>query len=244
MRLAQILIAATFGMLIGDRWLHLRLRQGLFVRHQRSRRVRQLPHHGQPLPRLGEELASDGCRLQRLPHAAGAGARSTRSRRSTDSTTHSRSLPAGFPSRSESPALNADVTEKACRKCHAEIVSAIEGGAGRRTVCRVFAVTPPWGISNERGAIEWLRLSRLARVDSAPGHSSPPPWPRRVVTLGVVVPARQRLRTEAGSTESLLPRRRTDRRHRGPGDLGQELPAAVRRVSPDGRSAAHTIRRQ
>ena len=56
--------------------------------------------------------------------------------------------------------------------------------------------------------------------------------------------AGQHLRAQAGGAESVLPRRRADRRDGRSGGLGQELPAAVRRLSADGRSGAHALRRQ
>ena len=57
-------------------------------------------------------------------------------------------------------------------------------------------------------------------------------------------PARQHHGEEAGGEEPLLPGRGAERRHRGPGDLGQELPAPVRRLPAHRGPAAHEVRRQ
>ena len=57
--------------------------------------------------------------------------------------------------------------------------------------------------------------------------------------------AREHLRAKAGGEEPVLPRRRADRRHRGPGGLGQELPLQYDGYQRTGRrSAAHALRRQ
>ena len=69
-------------------------------------------------------------------------------------------------------------------------------------------------------------------------------WPPRLAAVGDDRAAREHLRAQAGSAESVLPRRRADRRDRGPGGLGQELPAAVRRLPPHRRPGAHALRRQ
>ena len=54
----------------------------------------------------------------------------------------------------------------------------------------------------------------------------------------------EHLRAQAGGEESVLPRRGADRRHRGPGDLGQELSAAIRRLQAHRGPGAHALRRQ
>ncbi|MFH1143316.1 MAG: ammonia-forming cytochrome c nitrite reductase subunit c552 [Candidatus Eisenbacteria bacterium] len=56
--------------------------------------------------------------------------------------------------------------------------------------------------------------------------------------------ADEHLRAQGGILEPLLPRRRDRRQHRGPGDLGQELPPAVRSLQQHGRHGAHALRRR
>ena len=50
--------------------LHLRLREGLLLPHERSRGLRELPRHERAVRRLGEEEPPRGGGLQRLPRAA------------------------------------------------------------------------------------------------------------------------------------------------------------------------------
>ena len=52
------------------------------------------------------------------------------------------------------------------------------------------------------------------------------------------------LRAQTGGAQSVLSRRRADRRHGRSSDMGQELSAAIRRLQTDGGSSAHPLRRQ
>ena len=89
---------------------------------------------------MKSSTAPSRCATTAIPRPAWC--RSTRPRRSTGSTIRSPSRPAGFPSRSRITPRNSEVTEKACRKCHDDIVNAIEGpdpGTNRLSCIRCHA---------------------------------------------------------------------------------------------------------
>ncbi len=108
------------------RRLYLHLRERLLVRHQRSRRMRQLPCHGEPLSCLDEELTPRRRVVQRLPYPPGLVPKYTT--KAINGFNHSLAFTTGrFPEPIRITRRNVEVTEKACRKCHADVVSAIEG---------------------------------------------------------------------------------------------------------------------
>ena len=130
---------------------------------------------------------------------------------------------------------NAAVTEGACRFCHAEIVHAIDTfpGRGRWLSCiELPSQRRASPLTWQQPRFDRARLHALHRA----GRRARRGWRHG--------PARQHLRAQAGSPKPLLPGRRAHRPDRRPGDLGQELPAAVRRLPPHGGPGADALRRQ
>ena len=151
----------------------------------------------------------------------------------------STSRPARFPTRCASLRAIARVTEGACRKCHADIVQAIDtrphaGRAARlhRAAIAMSAICTESGRSNEYT------------------HESP----HVLILYTAVVAARRRGRRTAllvnifqrqqEARNPFYPRRRAERRDGRSGGVGKELPAAVRRLQAHGRSGANAVRRQ
>ena len=241
--------------------LHLRLRQGGLVPDQRPRGVRQLPRHAGAVRRVDQVEPPGRRRLQRLPHPARLRgqvldevhqrrapllrlhhrATSRTTSRSSRATRRSRSIPAGT------------ATRRSCRR------------SMRRTPAmprssRASAVTTPWGTPTEPPGRSDPDRTRGTPHDRAlepdrPGPGTcPPHQPGQVgAHHGRGLRAGRRRRggaagqhhgAQGGGEEPLLPRRRADRRDRGPGRLGQELPDAVRRLPPDRRPGPDAVRRQ
>ena len=143
------------------------------------------------------------------------------------------------------------IAEATCRRCHDAIVAGDGHALARRLRTRspASAATARWATrscsrrTSRRGERSWLigwnRGARwgIATIVTVAALAM-------VATAAVTALLVNILERKQEAKNPFFRVVRADGRDRGPGDLGQELPAAVRRLPEDRRPAAHQLRRQ
>ena len=121
-----LLLGVALGLPDRPRRLHLYLFQGLFLSHQQSGRLRQLPRHAGAVRRLAEVEPSRAatCNDCHTPHNIFG----KYAVKANNGFWHSFYFTTGwYPDTIEITKFDHKVTENACRRCHENITAAIDG---------------------------------------------------------------------------------------------------------------------